>query len=478
MVSFARTSQVRKVSCTYYQNTPGKNTQAMKSTHDIYQKIASVALLLVAVASVFYPAVLTAEVIQVSPKSQWVKLLASDSLNPGDEVVFAKGVYRNPGNILIRQHGTADEPIVIRAAQGTRVVFKAGRGGRNHLRNVLMIEGCQHVRLQGFEITGGSSGIRMFKYGGRNVEHLTIEDCHIHHVSNCAVAANHPGNRYVGIVLRHNHIHHTAGVGEAFYLGANDAKGLFIDGIIEKNYIHHLTGPNVEQGDGIEIKQGSYNNIIRDNVIHDTQYPAILVYGTRGKAPNIIERNVIWGCQTHAIQAASDAVIRNNIIFSGRHHGIHSQDHQGAIPGNLTIVNNTVYTAGTAIHVSPPRDGELSGPIVIANNALYSENGPVLNLPRLDGFTLSANFGHCSQGVPYSAEEWQESAPRTTDFIAFAKRDAHPKPNSKLLGAANPKYMPSDDFNGILRSKSYDVGAYAAQQEQSAAGGIRDGFKE
>ena len=435
-------------------------------------------LLLALVALASQPLPVEAKVFQVTPDSPWVKLLVSNSLAPGDEIVFAEGEYRNDGNVIIRQSGTADQPIVIRAAKGARVLFDGGDRESTPLRNVLLLEGCQHLRLLGFEIVGGSSGIRLFKYKGRNVEHLTIEDCHIHHVGNCAVAANRPGNRYVGIILRHNHIHHTAGVGEAFYLGVNDAKGQFLDGIIEQNYIHHLTGPNVEQGDGIEIKHGSYNNIIRDNVIHDTQYPAILVYGTQGKSPNIIERNVIWGCQTHAIQAASDAVIRNNLIFGGPHNGIHSQNHQGAVPGNLTIVNNTIYATGTAIHVSRPRDETLSGPIVIANNALYAKNGPVMNLPRLDGFTLSANFGFCNQKVPFSSDEWQESAPRTTDFIAFAKRDAHLQPHSALLGAANPKYLPSDDFNGRPRNDSFDVGAYLFRSGEPGTGQIRDGFKE
>ncbi len=436
-------------------------------------------LLLAVAAGIVAPTTSLAKTYRLTPKSRWVTILASENLRPGDEIVFSQGVYRNDGNIIIRQRGTADRPIVIRAAKGARVLFDAGKSGRNHraFRNVLMVEGCQHLRIQGLELTGGSSGIRMFKYGKYHVEHVTIEDCHIHHVGNCAVAANHPDNRYVGIVLRRNHIHHTAGVGEAFYLGANDAKGLFIDGIIEQNYIHHLTGPKVEQGDGIEIKQGSYNNIIRDNVIHDTQYPAILVYGTRGKAPNIIERNVIWGCQTHAIQAASDAVIRNNIIFDCRHNGIHSQNHQGAIPGDLTIVNNTVYAQGTAIHVSRPSEGALSGPIVIANNALYAKKGPVLNLPRLEGFTVAANFGFCNQDVPFDAEEWQESARRTADFTAFAKRDAHLRPDSMLRGAANSEYLPSDDFNGRLRGHSNDVGAYVAESQPLASGEIRDGFK-
>ena len=420
----------------------------------------------------------SAEVLHLTPESQWAQVLASDALKPGDEIVFGEGEYRHAEHVIIRQHGTADKPIVIRAAEGARVLFDGGDGGRNHHRykNVFLVEGCQHVRIQGLELTGGSTGFRMQAFGDRQVEHLTIEDCHIHHVGNCAVAANRHGSRYFGVILRGNHIHHTGGVGEGFYLGANDDKAPFINGIIEKNYIHHLTGPKVEQGDGIEIKDGSYNNIIRDNVIHDTQYPAIIVYGTVGKAPNIIERNVIWGCHTHAIQAASDAVIRNNIIFNCRHHGIHSQNHQSASPGNLTIVNNTIYASESAIHINTPREGKLTGPIVIANNALYSD-GPAIDLPKLPGFTLAANLGFCRQSLPFSDDEWRVAANRTTDFVAFTKRNAHPHPDSQLIGAANAIYLPSDDFDGVARDDSSDVGAYTTGAK-SLVSEIRDGFKE
>jgi hypothetical protein len=95
---------------------------------------------------------------------------------------------------------------------------------------------------------------------------------HIHHVGGVAVTANSPGNAYEGLVFRRNHIHHTSGHGEGFYLGCNNKSdgstaGYMFNSLVEQNYIHDLNGPNISQGDGVEIKDGSYNNIVRDNVL-------------------------------------------------------------------------------------------------------------------------------------------------------------------------------------------------------------------
>jgi len=154
--------------------------------------------------------------------------------------------------------------------------------------------------------------------------------------------------------------------------------------IVGGNYIHDLNGPKISQGDGIEIKDGSYNNVVRDNVIHDTKYPGVIVYGTDGKAPNIVERNVIWNSGDHGIQAAAEAIIRNNVTFNNRCDGIHSHHHQSAEVGNLQILHNTVVCkpGGTGIRISAKR---LVGPVVIANNAVYAVgNGQALRLPDAD----------------------------------------------------------------------------------------------
>src|SRR5690606_10203500 len=104
----------------------------------------------------------------------------------------------------------------------------------------------------------------------------------------------------------------------------------------------------------------------RHNVIHDTNYPGILTYGTRGNGPpNVIEGNVIWRTNDFAIQSAADSVIRNNIVLGT----IGLQGHQSASPSNQTVVHNTILANGNGIEVR-----NVSGPVVIANNAVYARN--------------------------------------------------------------------------------------------------------
>ena len=51
------------------------------------------------------------------------------------------------------------------------------------------------------------------------------------------------------------------------YLGCNDNTCRITNSLIEGNYIHHLRSTSSGGNDGIEVKVGSYGNVIRDNVI-------------------------------------------------------------------------------------------------------------------------------------------------------------------------------------------------------------------
>ena len=412
----------------------------------------------------------------LTPSSNWLGILSTTSvLAPGDTVILGEGVYSTSSRLSFGHVGTAEQPIVIRAAEGANVTFTRP----NALQNVINIEGAQYMTLQGVTVTGGSSGIRIGQAGGRQAKFITLDGNRIHGVNGVGVTANYPGNTYEGMHFLNNEIFNTAGEGEGFYLGGNNNSAQFFNGIIERNYIHHLNGPTVTQGDGIELKDGSYNNIVRDNVIHDTKYPGILVYGVEEQGGrNVIERNVIWNSGDHAIQAAADAIIRNNIIFSSAGNGIHSQNHQGAIPGNLTIENNTIRTSGNAIHVSSPTGGAYSGPIEIANNALYPAGSLAINLPSTANTNIAGNMGTGFSTGGLASTQFNNSGNLLSDFVNFAARNAFPALGSKLIGAGVASLQPGDDFNLTSRSGSADAGAYVYDVDGNPGWTIAPSFKQ
>ena len=257
-------------------------------------------------------------------------------------------------------------------------------------------------------------------------------------------------------MLLRNHIHHTNGTGEAVYLGCNNDRCRVFNSLIEGNYIHHTNRAAVTQGDGIEIKEGSFGNVIRDNVIHDTKYPGILLYSTVGNGPaNIVEGNILWNVSDNTIQIAADAVVRNNIVLGN----ISFQSHQSGKPSNIELVHNTVINSGAAIEVR-----NVSGPVLIANNAVYSQSRAIrLISGDLSQVQLFGNVG--AGGVSGSNSGYTDGKGIRIDLVAGNYSgpphiDAFPSPSSALIGAGIASYVTATDFNGIPRNGIADVGAY------------------
>lgn len=398
------------------------------------------------VAALFWSCPALAASYEVGPSANLGQEIAK--LKAGDELVLQGGTYTLTSKLTIGVSGTAASPIVIRSKDGETAHIT-----RDASQNVINVENAQYVVLRRLEVSKGSHGIRMLASS-----FITVEDCHIHDTADVALSANVGGSKYQGLIIRRNHIHHTNGTGEGMYLGCNNDGCQMFDSLIEGNYVHHTNQSTVSQGDGIEIKQGSYNNIVRDNVIHDTNYPCILVYGTAGKAVNLLERNAMWNCGDHGIQAEADAIIRNNLVLGAQADGIRNQLHQQQSVEDLTIVHNTVLNQGDAL-----RSDAIKSNVIIANNALYSQNGNALRASgTLTALTVAGNVGMGStQGV---TSGFTGGGSLSADFVdaAFggAKLNVFPKAGSKLIAAGSATYVTSDDFNGTARGGVADVGAY------------------
>ena len=415
-----------------------------------------------------------AAIIEIGPSSNFHTIMRN--LQAGDELILRGGIYqRNASWLGLSLQGTPAQPIVIRAKQGEKPVFSYGK----YDQNLIQIFDSQYLSISGLELTGGSHGIRV-----QNSHHITLTHLHIHHVGDNAISINYPGSQYRNILIQHNKLHHTGqapgGFGEALYLGCENNACTFFNSNVNNNYIHHTNGGNTKPGaqDGIEIKPGSYNNIIKNNVVHDAA-PCIITHNTAAQGFNIIEGNALWNCTDHGIQAEADATIRSNLIFNVSFDGIHNREHKGVAPRNLKIFNNTIVTAGSG----GIRTREPGGSVEIINNAIYSQNGYAL---RVNGdrahFTVANNYGQGSGIGITSGYNNNGNIARDFESASYPGRlpiSLFPGTQSRLIGAGNASMNTGVDFNGhAFTAGNVDIGAYKWSTQGNSGWVISESFKQ
>jgi hypothetical protein len=362
-----------------------------------------------------------------------VKAVAA--LQPGDQLVLAAGTYSVERMWDIGISGTTEAPVWIVAEEGAQVILTRPDDKQNVV-NIGQNAPVHHLCLRGVEITGGSHGLRLHQ-----CSEVWIDQCHIHHTGQVCLSANSADTRR--LFLTRNHLHHGGGHGEGMYLGANHGEHVMSESVIAQNHIHDCAG---SQGDGIEVKQGSWGNLIAENDIHDTQYPCITVYGTAGKPVNIIERNLCRRSADSAMQVQGEAIVRNNLIIGGKGSGLASMDHQGQSL-NLQVIHNTIINTGDAFKGSSwnAREG-----MILANNVLYSRDKSAMNFPKGKvGVTITGNIV-----LGDAPKQGTVRGRGLEDFVSLSwdgeKHDATPSVEAPF-DQADAKYLLVADFAGQPR---------------------------
>ena len=322
------------------------------------------------------PVLVFAATIDITPNDDlWAAL---QGLVAGDELIVHAGTYKIPGFVHLTLAGTEAAPIVVRGAAGEVAVIEGIPE-----QNTLDVEGSWYT-LRDLEIAGGSHGVRL-----GNSAHATLTNLHIHHTGDVGVSCNRPQNTYEALTIRGLHIHDTGmdgGTGEGMYLGCNGGECTMWDSVIEFNWVHDTTAGS--QGDGIELKAGSYGSSIRHNVIHDVRYPGITIYRTKGMPGNIVEGNAVWNTMDNGIQTVGEVMVRNNLVANAAASGIAAKSSDGGIVEDLTIIHNTVVQAGDACL----RGNEFPGgaAIIVANNGFYCDGGTAIKLAQGAGTAIFA----------------------------------------------------------------------------------------
>lgn len=370
-----------------------------------------------------------------------------ESLKPGERLEVGDGVWSIVPLWGIDLIGTPTAPIWVVAAPGTKPVIKRP-DTHTTVINIGLGGKSRFFALQGFEIEAGANGVKLLDCRDIWIDSNTIHDC-----NGVGVSSNSHDNQRIHITR--NEIYHTGNTGEGMYLGANHGAHIFSEGVIAQNYVHDTGG---WQADGIELKQGSWGNLIADNVVHSTFYPCILVYGTDGMPRNIVERNVMYDAVDHVLQVQGEAIVRNNLMMNGKH-GFHSHDHQGQTR-DLEFVNNTIINDKTGAYMTSwnNRPG-----MVFANNAVYSLAEAVIwNGGGANGVT---RVGNVRFGPVYGANQDQGfvEGQGLSDFVDVSwdstKRDAVPAIGSVLRNAATTTWAPLDDLHARQRNATPETGA-------------------
>lgn len=365
------------------------------------------------------------------------------SLLPGQRLEIGSGTFALDSRFGIHLAGTAEAPIWIVAKEGaTPVVTRAGAS-----QNTIDVDHARYLCLRGLEITGGSIALRM-----HDCSQVWIDRCHVHDSQDNAIAANSQPTDH--LYFTRNEVHSTGGTGEGFYIGGNHASPISHHGVIALNHVYDTAG---SQGDGIELKQGSYAYWIAENVVHDTQYPCILVYGTGGEEPNLIERNLCWNAGADVMQVQGEAIVRNNVLMYGSG-GFASHDHQGE-SRDLVFVHNTIVNDRHGARLSSwgGREG-----MVFANNVVYSQSYGSIVFSGTGSAGVDVR-GNVVVGSVVGVTDGFTIGGGLDDFVDASwdgtRRDVTPTGFGAIPGMGVEAFVTEVDFHGVARELPVDPGA-------------------
>ncbi len=390
-----------------------------------------------------------------SPEQNGLALAQTiDRLKPGEQLLIERGTYSVNKHWSLLHKGDAKRPIWIAAAPKHHVIVTRP----NIKDNLISVGGhsdkekAQFICIRGIEFKGGSTVMRLHR-----VSHIWIDRCHLHHGNNVGITVNSQNADHVYIT--HNKIHDPGpktATAEGMYIGSNNGKTVVHSSVIAFNEVFNCHGT---QGDGIEVKQGSYDNWIVGNKIYDCNYPCIIAYGSKGKGTNLIENNVCFNSNDNAIQVQGDAIVRNNLAINARLAAFKSIDHQGSVD-NIHVYNNTFINKGKATHLNNWNNKKN---VLFANNACYSLSDEAI---RIHGGHAKALIGSniVFGKINGLSSGYKMSKNGLKDFIGLSadgkNRDARPSSSSSLLGNGDSSVANPFDLYRLPRSKkSAHVGA-------------------
>jgi hypothetical protein len=149
------------------------------------------------------------------------------------------------------------------------------------------------------------------------------------------------------------------------------------------------------------------------------------------------------------------------------------------VPGNLTIVHNTVLLPGSGATL---RSDGIVGQVVIANNAFYANGGNAMQASGdLGQLVVAGNVG--IGGLQGVSGGFDAAGNVAADFVSASfsgavPNDVFPATGGRLVGTGDVGHVADDDFNGTARGGVADVGAYRYDANGNPGWVLEPDFKD
>ena len=425
--------------------------------------------------------VASAAILELSPGDDLVGL--SESLQPGDELILADGLYQIRGQIVWSVLSTESAPLTMRPAEGAEPVIELIPDEEgNYDNDILQIEDSSWVVVEGITFQGSTDwtddsqnhrGIQVV-----NSSNVTISDVTVMQTGDTSIYLSGTNS---GIVVENSHIHSTLN-GYGFYVGCYDASCWTSSSRISNNWIHSIGG---DDNWSIYLAHGSQGIEVTDNVIYGSAGYGVYLGSTEYGDRNGFEGNAIWGVSGIGLYIQGAARVRNNILFNIDGTGIFARDpERGTYSDTIISFNTVAQTTGWAVNLE-------DWYFQLGNNAICNPTGYglVFEDPEVDTATPDSDnliTGNVACGLVEGLDEFDDAFTSGAGFADFSDVegwDFYPaSSDSTLIGTANPSgetYVPEQDFNGLTRDgDSPEVGAYEWTGSGNPGWAIQEGYKE
>lgn len=390
---------------------------------------------------------------------------AANAVNPGDTVYVRSGVYNEA--VTISRSGAPGAFITLTAYPGEVPVVDAnGLALPNYFDGGFRISYANYVRIAGFVVQNITDGFGIICY----------------HADNCIIENNRTYNTlYSGIaswtstnsIIQGNEVELANNDGEQEAISVTQSANVQV----LNNHVHH-GGPGTNGGEGIDIKDGSHDILVKGNYVHHMNRVCLYVDAWDSATYNVtLDGNRAHDCYRYGAAMASErggelynVTIINNLFYRNVRTGFVIGDWDAGYPHpmhDIAIIGNTMYDNGDdlwggGIEITEP---SVQG-VVIRNNILSQNNFFTIlaeNIP-LSALTVDHNLldGFRNQAGELRGSDYVEGDPR---FVNAAGVDFRLLPDSPAIDHGAAAGAPDHDFAGAPRPSNglWDIGAYEYQ---------------